>query len=394
MKFKSLAFSGLLTIILFLTCSTVIAQESSSGLDIGLSDGINVNAPDSSLGLQIGLRLQSQIYDNIDLDEDSYLPVSSQPRVQLRRARLRFKGYLLKNKFSYFVQLEFDRGQSYISDAQIRWHPGKAHTIGVGQFKLFEDRQNRMSAARLQLVERAFVSGRFTESYDFGAFWEGTHVPQNNFGVKSYVSVTHGELLNTSTAPGGYQYNTRLEFLPLGSFASGGDYTATTLVREPDPKLSLGFSGSYNMDAYSLYGADFSSSIGTDILTLYGDYIFKYGKFSTMGEFAWREVENEVYDGMLSDVMGGYGFFVQSGVMVSPKVEIAARYEQIRPHSDHQLKRISNYPSNHYSAGFNYYAYKHHLKIQGMVTLVEEMNEAINNTYLYLQPRVQFQLNF
>lgn len=371
-----------------------MAQNTSSGVNVGLSDGISFDAPDSSLGLQIGLRIQSQVFDNIELDEETYTPLRSQPRVQLRRARVRFKGYLLKNKFSYFIQLEFDRGESIISDAQIRWHPGKAHTIGVGQYKIFEDRQNRMSAAKLQLVERAVVSGRFTEGYDLGAFWEGSHVPQSSFGVKGYISVSHGELLNTPTAPGGFQYNTRMEFLPLGGFSSGGDYTATTLVREPDPKLSLGFSGSYNMDAYTLYGSDFSSSIDSDILTLYGDYIFKYAGFSTLGEFSWRDVENEVFNGMLSDVMGGYGFFVQSGLMVSPKVEIAARYEQIRPESDHQLKRSLNNSSNHYSAGFNYYVAKHHLKIQSMLTLVEEMNRSINDRLVFLQPRLQFQLNF
>lgn len=400
MKFEpgNLFLRGWIILALSAVCTTAMAQNPTSDVQFGLSDGIRFNAPDSSLGLQIGLRLQTQLFDNIELDEDTYRPLRSQPRIQLRRARLQFKGYLLKNKFSYYMQLEFDRGQDYISDAQIRWHPGKAHTIGAGQFKLFEDRQNRMSAAKLQLVERAVVSGQFNEGYDMGVYWEASVVPQNSFGMKTYVAVTQGEMLNNPTATGGFHYIGRMEILPMGGFHSGGDYTATTLVPQPDPKLSLGFSGSYNMDAYSLYGSGFSSGTDSDILTLHADYIFKYQHFSMFGEFSWREVENEVLrisgDELISDVMGGYGFFVQSGLMVGPKVELAARYEEINPWSDDPLKRAFNYPSNHYSVGTNYYVSKHNLKIQSMLTLVEEMNRSINDRLVYFQPRLQFQLNF
>lgn len=385
---------GWLTFILFLVCSVAAAQERPSGTDIGLGNGIRFDAPDSSLGLQIGFRLQTQLFDNMQLDDETFLPVRSQPRIQLRRARLQFKGYLLKNTYSYYMQLEFDRGEFLISDAHIRWHPGKGQTIGVGQYKMFEDRQNRFSAAKLQLVERAAVSGRFTDGYDMGFYWQGSFVPEDGFGAKTYVSVSQGELLNNPTAPGGYLYNARLELLPLGSFSSGGDYTAVTLVDEPDPKLTVGLSGSYNMDAFSLYGPDFSSSIDTEILTLHVDYLFKYRHFSTMGQFAWREVENEVFNGNLSEVMGGYGFFVQSGIMAGSRVELAARYERIRPESDHALKRTFNFPTNHYSLGLNYYVNNHNMKVQTMLTLVEENNESINDRVLFLQPRLQFQINF
>lgn len=383
-----------------LLSDALVAQPASTPpvIDVGIDKGIRLHAPDSTLGMRIGFRLQSQFYSTVSLEDQSDRTEKTQARAMIRRARLMLMGYLLREEFTYFVNLQFDKGNADISDALVCWHPNKIHTVGVGQFRVFDDRQFRISSAYLQFVERSAVSNEFSQGYDIGAFWNGSWVPEDDVGLNLYLSATHGEWKNTPTADGGFLYTGRAELLPLGAFSAGGDYRGGGLDLQPDPKLSIGIAASHNSDARLAYGAGDQAG-KTDITSLFADVLFKYRHFSVLGEMAWRELENEHWqqpsgERLLPEMYSGYGTFLQVGRLVTPAVELNARYEMLRPEVNSNIERQHNNREDRYSLGATYYIHNHTLKIQGMITLADEYNRWLDQHERYLESRLQLQVNF
>lgn len=398
-QYRSLRRTFLSVFICSCLTGTLTSQSSSQPLQVSLDRGIRFDAPDSSLGLKLGLRLQTQFYSTWSIEKEERSEVQSQAYTQLRRVRLLYKGYLLKEEVTYFVQHQFDRGKSSVSDATLEWHPSQAQTFGFGQFRVFEGRQFRISSSCLQLVERATVSNYFTHGYDLGAYWTGSWVPAGSPGVNFYISATRGERLNVPAAHGGYLYTGRVELLPFGSFERKGDYSDGALLFQPGPKLSVGLAVSLNQDAYLLYGEQYPGRENTGIKTMFADYIFKYGHFSSIGEFAWRDAGNQLLvpeggEPVLSKVVSGSGFFLQMGYLTAPRMEMATRFETIRPEEYDETAGIINKREDRYTAGVTYYIHNHNLKLQGSITFVDDQEMEVNGHTRYLESRFQFQLNF
>lgn len=364
-----------------------------------LDQGIRFNAPDSSVGIRVGFRLQPQLNSVVKLEQGGQPSRKSQVQSMLRRARVWFKGYVLDEEFNYFVNFWFDKGQSKIGDAVLEWRPNKNHLVGIGQFRVFENRQNRISSGCLQFVDRSRVSYYFTQGYDLGFYWNGIWVPADEPGFKLYVSASHGEGMNEPTASGGYLYTGRLELLPLGGFQSNADYTGGVLDLQPEPKLSIGLAASLNRDYHPLYGDRISMQDGVDVTSLFADAMFKYRSTSLLGEAYWRNVEEEVLEvpgigPSISSMTGGYGYLLQAGRMVTRKLEIAARYETLRPEHDTELELLSNNREDRYGMGGSWYIHRQNLKIQADVVVVDEMDRGLNQHQRYLESRLQFQMNF
>ncbi len=383
-----------------ITIAPLVAQDISTApeVEFGLDRGLRFNAPDSSFGLRFGARLQSQFNSTISLEKRGSRFVQNQTEAMLRRARILLKAHLLQDEFTYFVNVQFDKGQTGISDAIFCWHPNVQHTFGTGQFRVFDDRQYRISSAYLQFTERSIVSNEFSQGYDIGAFWNGRWIQPDDVGLKLYISVSHEEWKNASTAAGGFFYTTRVELLPLGEFNSKGDYRGGMLIVEPIPRLSIGFAASLNQDAHLTYAGVYDSK-GTDVKTLYTDFVYKYQYFSLSGELAWRRTDHTSLTDLIDEefihpMFSGYGFFLQAGRMINSMLELNTRFEALRQINEGDFERLHNPDIDRYSLGITYYMHDDNLKMQLACSLNDKTSTVRGRHERYIGSRLQFQLNF
>src|SRR5690606_37896316 len=95
--------------------------------------------------------------------------------------------------------------------------------------------------------------------------------------VNLAAAITTGEGRVANATDDGLAYTGRVEFLPLGEFTNGGDYSEGDLEREPRPKIAIGGGYSYNAKAKRSQGQTgrFLHSPLT-LKTTYFDAIFKY----------------------------------------------------------------------------------------------------------------------
>lgn len=129
--------------------------------------------------------------------------------------------------------------------------------------------------------------------------------------IREIASISMGEGRNVTTENrGGHDFTGRLELLPFGEFKEEGDYSGSSLEREPTPKLALGLSFDYNVSA-SREGGQLGDYLEQkkDLRTLFADAMFKFRGWSVMAEYAnkqtsgtpvtSRSVNNEVEQAFL-----------------------------------------------------------------------------------------------
>ena len=259
----------------------------------------------------------------------------------VRRLRLRFDGYVLSPKISYYIQLSFSRGDQdlvngviaqTVRDAILYYTFNKNFYIGFGQSKLPGNRQRVISSGNQQFAERSFANARMTIDRDFGLFAYYTLEPADNFIVNLKGALTTGDGRNASIGNNGMAYTGRIELLPFGNFMDNGDYSEGDLNFEPSPKLSLAVSNSINKRAMRTggqVGRELYSE--RDIETLIIDGVFKYDGWAATGEYFKRTTPN--YSPITENILGnnrhvttGQAFNFQGSRMLSEKTELAMRY--------------------------------------------------------------------
>ena len=167
-------------------------------------------------------------------------------------------------------------------------------------------------------------------------------------------------------------YTYRIEVLPFGAFKSNGDYVGSSIKRENEPKLALGFSYDYNKNAARESGQKgrfipFSDDFeGRSIITIFTDLMFKYKGFSVMGEYAGKTIDNdipvvEVLGEVIATYYTGKAYNIQAGYLFDNNYEIAIRYTDISPDIDQEESR--------YTLGLSKYIVGHKLKVQTDITL-------------------------
>jgi hypothetical protein len=217
----------------------------------------NVIAKDSSYSMKFAFRIQSLYTGEWNIDEDGEIGAGSS-RFLVRRARLKFGGFAFSPKLKYKLELGLsnkDLGKvdsrnneapKMILDAVVKWSFYKNFSLWAGQPKLPGNRERVISSANLQLVDRSKLDSNFNIDRDMGAQLRHHFKLGKNFTVKEMISVSQGEGRNVvQDNLGGYQYTSRLEVLPFGSFESKGDYVGSSVKRESKPKLAIG--GTYDM---------------------------------------------------------------------------------------------------------------------------------------------------
>ena len=367
---------------------------------------INVVAKDSSYSLTFGVRFQSLFSSQWIVNEDEGFQ-SGESNFLIRRARLKFDGFAFSPKLKYKLEVGLSNrdisGASIynsnsprlILDAILKWNFFENFELWAGQTKLPGNREQLISSANLQTVDRSLLNSQFNIDRDMGMQLHHFFVIGKKFIVKEIVSISQGEGRNVTAGNlGGFQYTGRTEILPFGDFDAylGGDFK-----RELSPKLALGVSFDHNKNAVrtnsnsGTYMINDTGFFETDINTFYVDAMFKYQGFLFMGEYAKRTSDNAIAinsDGTTTGaiVNVGDGINLQAGYLFKNNYEIVGRYTNITLDKGITGRGVEK----QYTAGISKYFVGHKLKVQTDISFNDLENNLVD-TVLY---RLQFDIHF
>lgn len=337
---------------------------------LNFEEGIGFISADSTLGLNMRFRMQNRIgvsfedgFDDPDFDMD------------VRRARLRFDGFINNQRLTYLMQLSLSRRDldwdnsrepNILHDAMIFYKVHDNFSLGFGQGKLPGNRQRVTSSGALQFADRSIVNGIFTIDRDFGIFGNYENKIGRNFHYEVKAAISSGEGRNRIITDKGLAYTFKVELLPLGRFKNNGDYFEGDLEREVTPKVSLTAAYSFNNKATRLQGQRGATLFEQrDIESIFVNFLVKYSGFALTSELAQRNVDNPfVYnsDNDMQFIYTGWGINNQISYLFLNNFEIAGRYTHVSPSS--QLYSLGLPVQNVVALGFTQYIKRHKTKIQ------------------------------
>ncbi|XOV92049.1 MAG: porin [Bacteroidota bacterium] len=349
-------------------------------------DGIQIHANDSTFHTSIGVRVQTLYTGVKDLETSDW-----DENVLIRRARLKFDGYVLDPRIVYKFEFgisnrdisgalpENSQASNIILDAVIKWNFFKNWELWAGQTKLPGNRERVISSQKMQFVDRSLVNASFNLDRDIGLQLHH-YFSVNNIILRQAFAISKGEGRNItiSNPESGRELTGRLEILPFGAFSQSGDYFGSDLAREKRPKLSIGITGDYNHNAVRArgnLGSFMTDTTGertyltTNFETLILDGVFKYRGLSVSSEYILRESSNQ------QDNFGyGSGIFGAIGYLFPSNIEIAGRYTNISPGSG--LTSINQ--MKEYTLGLSWYIKAHNFKVQSDISYLDQLaNDAI-----------------
>lgn len=373
---------------------SVVSKISVFILFIGFSVGLHsqeeygngiINYSDSTWSIKMGLRIQTLFLGNWEFDQNNKLQ-EAESGFLVRRARLKFKGFIYDPRLTYKVELGLsNRDMSggsvhtsntprYVYDAMLNWNFYKNMTVSVGQGKLPGNRERVISSASLQLVDRSLLNARFNIDRDIGVQLQNNFTIGKQFYVTQQYAFSQGEGRNVTVANlGGYEHTFKVEVMPFGNFESKEAYVGADLKRSENFKLAIAAAYDINdravkdrgnMGSYmEIPGGFFESTIST----LFVDAIAKYKGFSFMAEYVNRTSDkNEVRDhlGIYTgqEVKEGYGYNLATGYLLKSNWELAGRYTVVN---------INDFSETQYTFGVSKYLKGHKLKVQSDVSWME-----------------------
>lgn len=329
-------------LLFLLFVNTAKAQERDDRATILNFKGIQYTSKDSLFYTNFRFRMQNRLgYSNILDGEDN-----GKFDARIRRLRMRMDGYIYTPKISYSVQLAFTRSDqdfddtgipNIVRDAVLFYNFSDDFYISFGQNKLPGNRQRVNSSGQLQFADRSLVNNEFTVDRDFGvSFNLSKKIGNMPFNAKAAVSTGEGRPANSTDD--GLAYTGRIEFLPLGNFENGGDYSEGDLEREESPKLSIGGGYSYN-DRTTREGGQTGKYVRDPftLKTSFADAIFKYQGFAYQAEYMRRDVDNPLNktdEDTPKDTYAykGWGLNQQTSYLLNHGYEVAGRYTYLKPH--------------------------------------------------------------
>ena len=278
----------------------------------------------------------------------------------------------------------------------MKWNFYKNFTIWAGQTKLPGNRERVISSGNLQFVDRSLVNSKYNIDRDMGIQLRHHFTLGKKFLIREMFAISQGEGRNITVGNiGGYDYTSRIEFLPFGEFKKKGDYLGSDVKREESSKLAIGITYDIHDRAVRENGNTKSfmyNDVGyfeTDINTLFIDLMYKIKGFSFMAEYADKQADNIFAtnsDGSFTgdNVGAGTGMNLQAGYLFESNIEFALRYTTIDP-----AKELNKEIINQYTLGVSKYIVGHKLKVQSDISYTTE--EGKNDNIMY---RMQFDLHF
>ncbi len=370
--------------LVFLMLSMIFSIASLSAQDTSnnkFGKGIKIVAADSSFSMKFSTRFQTLYQGEYDLDSDEY-----SDRVLVRRARLKFDGFVYNPSITYKIELglsnrdhgggnidEAGNTSRIILDAVVKWQATKNWSIWFGQTKLPGNRERVISSQKLQFVDRSLLNSRLNIDRDIGVQIRHDNKVGTNGILKKMFSISMGEGRDIIAAnTGGYDYTYRLEYLPFGKFASKGDYFGSDLKREESPKLAIGLTYDVNKGAARQRGQlgkfvqdSNGNQFANDLKTFFADAMYKYRGFSAMVEYGSKRGSDNLFatlnDGSTIKYVTGDAINLQAGYLFKNDTELALRFTSLTP-DDTAFSGLRE--ETQYTLGFSKYIVGHSLKIQ------------------------------
>ena len=155
-----------------------------------------------------------------------------------------------------------------------------------------------------------------------------------------------------------------------------GDYKASMIGKGRN--LAIAVNGAMMMNAYQ--GPD-----NFDLSAWGADLFFNQGPVVFQTEYdEWREdVQGTAPGGKVDNT--GTGWFVQGGVLVNPRIELCARYQERDADVGVFATRL-----DWTTVGMNYYLRDHNLKLQTEYSLKNEETGAVDNDLFQMQLQLDF----
>jgi hypothetical protein len=354
--------------------------------------GFSILGKDSTFFLKANTRIQCR-YDYERIDNNSKENLLVQDAAFVRRTRIKFGGWAYSTKVKYKIEHDLLNGVTY--DAVVKYNFFKGLEIWAGQTKLPGNRERVIYSQALQFVDRSLLNTVFTLDRDAGIQLRNKH-KIGKMIIKEMFCISQGEGLNDKKKrPLGHEYTGRVEILPMGKFASKGDYVSSDLKREKKPKLAIGLTYDYNQNqsvSRKVKGSDLVEQ--RNFINFHADFMYKHRGLSILGEYANADVVNAAGEYIRYDSNGnfwqvGQGFNLQSGYLLKNNVELSGRYSTYIP-----FDNVTGFNrENQYTLGLSKYVVGHYLKVQTDITFIEEtMGKSFSaNDLIY---RLQFEVAF
>lgn len=314
----------------------------------------------------------------------------------VHRTRLVFEGFAFSPDINYFVQFRNDtadstqqnvpgRSTTQLYDAYITFRQMSWANLRIGQYRTHFGRQEFVSSALLQTVDRGFVAEAFVpntiDRRDQGVTLfsdEGRYPVNYALGVFNGVGINLTRLgLTTPANANELMYIGRLSANILGN----PGYAEGDLAYSQTPQMAIGTSYGYNAGLQTnTTGAGSNNQVSTSIAALGNgrllnqgildigtggvDAVFKYRGLSLQAEAFVRNIDTHDHSKRIGNATG---FYIQGGYFVVPSsIELIGRYGYMDPDT-----RLAQDIITSAVGGLNWYLSGHEHKLQldyGVIT--------------------------
>lgn len=341
--------------------------------------GFTVESPDKEFSLTTGGRIQLRhTYDAFDADRDK----EDISIFTVQRIRIWLKGKAFKD-WKYKFQVDFGKGGVSLKDGLIEYARYEYGKVTVGQFKVFFDRQQRISSGSQTFVDRSIAAKKFGIGRDIGVQVHGATTDKK---FQYNAGVYNGEGEGKKNPNNGHLFSGRVSFNPLGDFG-----LSESDIRKSDKHLVF-IDAAASLNAKRIY-TDWSDNdtLGgaadeADVLRYVFGAGYRYAGLYVQGEY-YGQTENPNLAG-LADVKAN-GWYAQAGYMIVPEAwELAARYSVVDANTD-----VDDNLKSEAMAGINCFIHKggHAMKITADIAqLAEEKGPGME--YKDIRARVQLQV--
>ncbi|WP_417362436.1 porin [Galbibacter sp.] len=367
---------------------------------------LNITGKDSTWSMNFTTRFQ--LLGSATWQENEIGNTDFNSNFSVRRARLKFKGFVFTKKLTYKLEIGLanqdidgasyytDYTDKFIQDAYVQWNFYKNLSLRGGQAKLPGNIERIISSGSLQFVDRSLLNAEFNIGRDIGLQLLNEHYLTPTFLIREQFAFSQGDGRNVSIGNmGGYQYTGRIELLPLGAFKNNNEMKGSALEREDHPKLMVSVAYDYNDDSVKTQSnrGDFmeleDGLYQTDISTLFADVVFKYKGISFLAEYANRSADDPIaideQNIPTGDVVQtGSAFNVQGGYLFDSNWEVSGRFTNLN--FDEVVQ--STMEEQQYTIGVSKYIVGHNLKLQtdiSYATFADQKDTVMARLQLELQ---------
>ncbi len=342
-------------------------------------NGLTLRSQDDRFAISVSTWGQLQLSAKHDQTPAAGAPATG-VTLEIRRARLVIQGHAFTPHFKYYAHLMFSPKDLGFKDGVphrapvFQWYTSvtrfKHAHVQAGFFFVPYARQRMQPLPRLQFIDNSTASYEFTLDQDIGVQVSSPDIAGLGL-MRYYAGVFMGEGYDWyKPSDFGLTYMGRFELLPLGMFE---DFNEPDFERPLRPKLSLGAAYAYSDRDHrtrAISGTGFADGGTMRSHNLTADLMFKWAGLSVLADIYWRQASRQAGD--LRDVDGypiavqaarnGRGWTAQLGLFVPrTRAEVVARSAGVRPTRGlpTSLGRLDEV-----GGGFNYYFYRHALKLQ------------------------------